>query len=914
MRIDTLQLQNLTRLAAYFPLTVAQRQQLNQSQPKGELDQLKLHWQGAPLHPDNYQIQTQFKQLGLAANGTLPGFSGLSGVIDARTDGGSLLLKSQQVTFDLPTILFEPHVALDTLTTQLHWRKTTAGYDVKIAEASFANPDAAGHLFGDYQWLTGHPGILDLTGGFSRGDGKAAYHYLPLAIKHPAYDWLRTNIFAGKVTDAQFQVKGDLAKFPFHNDKNGFLEVNLNIKDGIMQPAPGFPSFDHIDGNVRFSGITMTVQSNHAKLYNTNISHVNIVIPDLFGGAKEVLNTSGEADGDLSDFIRFANNSPIGKMVLDNLTVGATADGKAKLSLQLQLPLHDILHPTLAGSLSFENNTVTPVKPVPKLEMVHGTLGFTETNITAKNISLRLLGGPARLSTQSLPDGTTHINLLGHLTANGLTPYLSSNLLKEIAGDTDWQGQIDLRHGRASAMDFDSNLVGLAVTLPQPFNKVAAASQSLHISTRPAGDHENLINVRYGLIASAQLMQLQNTDSSQIERGAINFGGVAKLPDQPGLWLTGHLGTVDLEGWGNQSSGSSAQTMPVIAGINVTVSQLNLFQRQFNDVEIQAKNTGSHWQASVQGPTMHGSIIWIPHSSGDPFDLLDAHFKNLIIPAQGDNSVQPSQISNTKWPKLMLDVDDLQLGERHLGQLEVYAIPIADGLRFDRILLTDSDSKLKMSALWRPLAVPQTSAQINLQITNIGQFFDRYGHPGTIKRGVATLDGQADWTGTPVDINLTSLAGDFTLTASNGQFLKIDPGAAKLLGVLSLQALPRHIGLDFRDIFSDGFAFDDIFATMKLNHGIIHSNNFVMDGPAATVQMNGTIDMNAQTQQLRASVSPKLSESVALASSLVGGPIVALGVYAVQKLLKNPFGYAVRFDYTITGSWTDPHITKAGRY
>jgi uncharacterized protein YhdP len=34
-----------------------------------------------------------------------------------------------------------------------------------------------------------------------------------------------------------------------------------------------------------------------------------------------------------------------------------------------------------------------------------------------------------------------------------------------------------------------------------------------------------------------------------------------------------------------------------------------------------------------------------------------------------------------------------------------------------------------------------------------------------------------------------------------------------LLGVLSLQSLPRRLTLDFRDVFSEGFAFDGATAT-----------------------------------------------------------------------------------------------------
>ena len=36
------------------------------------------------------------------------------------------------------------------------------------------------------------------------------------------------------------------------------------------------------------------------------------------------------------------------------------------------------------------------------------------------------------------------------------------------------------------------------------------------------------------------------------------------------------------------------------------------------------------------------------------------------------------------------------------------------------------------------------------------------------------------------------------------------PGIGKLLSILSLQALPRRVALDFKDVFSEGFSFDSI--------------------------------------------------------------------------------------------------------
>ena len=70
--------------------------------------------------------------------------------------------------------------------------------------------------------------------------------------------------------------------------------------------------------------------------------------------------------------------------------------------------------------------------------------------------------------------------------------------------------------------------------------------------------------------------------------------------------------------------------------------------------------------------------------------------------------------------------------------------------------------------------------------------------------------GSSMWAGAPQRLRLSVARRERSRSTSGaGQFTKIDPGIGKLLGVLSLQALPRRITLDFRDVFSEGFAFDD---------------------------------------------------------------------------------------------------------
>ena len=66
------------------------------------------------------------------------------------------------------------------------------------------------------------------------------------------------------------------------------------------------------------------------------------------------------------------------------------------------------------------------------------------------------------------------------------------------------------------------------------------------------------------------------------------------------------------------------------------------------------------------------------------------------------------------------------------------------------------------------------------------------------------------------------MTGQIKVAIDAGQFLKASPGAARLLGVLSLQSLQRRLLLDFRDLFEEGFVFDNVTGDLKLGAGRGH--------------------------------------------------------------------------------------------
>ena len=141
--------------------------------------------------------------------------------------------------------------------------------------------------------------------------------------------------------------------------------------------------------------------------------------------------------------------------------------------------------------------------------------------------------------------------------------------------------------------------------------------------------------------------------------------------------------------------------------------------------------------------------------------------------------------------------------------------------------------------------------------------------------------------------------------------MRPEPGLGKLLGILSLQALPRRITLDFRDIFSEGFAFDTITATASVVNGVLHTKDFAMSGPSALVGMSGSIDLAKETQSLRVRVVPSVGDSLSVAGGLMlANPIAGVASFLAQRLLKDPLGQALAYEYAVTGTWSDPIVKK----
>lgn len=918
LRISDLNLGSLAALAVNLPFSPEQRTLLVDSQPQGVFSELDLKWQGDWQAPQSYSAKGRFDKLGVRSfkvqedGAAIPGFTHFSGTFDATQKGGTLNLKAQEASLDFPGLFALP-LGLDSLAAQVSWQARGSGMDFRLARADFSNAHLAGHAYGSYRYLPGTPGEIDLTGQLHRADGRQVSRYLPLVVGADARDWVEHAVHGGGSRDVRLRLKGNLADFPFNDGKKGQFEVFAKITGGTLEYAPGWPKLENVVGDLIFRGARMDVNGHAANTWGMKIGKVHVAIPDLLAPGGEILEIDGNAAGPTADMLKFVEQSPVSGMI-DQFTEGMRAAGNGNLQLKIKIPLRNSNDTQVAGSWQFANNRVTVIDELPTLEQVNGKIEFTDTSVKIAGLTFQALGGGVTLAGGSQKDGSVRLDLRGRATAAGIAKLLDHPLTQQLSGAGDWQGQIAVRKKNAD-FTVESNLLGLASALPAPFAKPAGEALPFRLERKLSGANQDVWSIAYGKLLNAQFLRHAENGKSRIQRGVVNLGAAAAQPTQNGVWLYGDLPYLELDGWRalmraqEGGAGTGAGAAPGLAGINLKCEQLDVFGKRFNGVKVAAVAQGQNWKGSVQSPEMAGEIGWKPEGRG----RIEARLKHLTITESQHEVVESgaAQPAEEELPALDVTVESLQVKHNKLGRLELKAINENADWRIEHLKLGNSDASLLMEGVWQAWRhKPITRVNMRLEVKDVGKFLGRLGYPDTLRSGTAKLEGQLTWQGSPQDIDFPSLTGILRLEAHNGQFAKIEPGLGKLLGILSLQALPRRITLDFRDVFSEGFAFDEITGTLKTRRGVMSSDDFKIEGPSAKVTMKGETNLEAETQSLRVRVVPSIGSSVSLAGALLASPAIGVTALLVQKLLKDPLDQIAAYEYSILGTWDNPLVEK----
>jgi uncharacterized protein (TIGR02099 family) len=531
-------------------------------------------------------------------------------------------------------------------------------------------------------------------------------------------------------------------------------------------------------------------------------------------------------------------------------------------------------------------------------------------------------------------DKSIRVAIRGKLNDEGLRQiFKEQNFAKAsqyISGNADWVGDILIQKPRVS-IGIRSDLNGITSHLPAPLNKSASQPFSLRVDKKQDANTDTLIvnidnKVGAKIIRSASNGKMQlDSASVNLNSNAVNFSEINNEARPPkGIQVTGNLDYLDADAWRGvlrDFTGDPKQSASLpIQKIALKVNALDIFDRRLNQLTITNKPNKEGLQANIQSREISGDLQWQSQNNG----TLIARLSKLTIPDIAPHKISTNLESDAlnanlkqfvkldqDYPSLDIVADNFELDNKNLGTLELIAYPQNDNWNIQKFKLSTPEGTISGEGQWNNwVRSPNTYLNLTWDIKDLGKTLKRFGYPDTIKDGEGELTGTLHWPGSPRQFDTTRLNGELQFEVRKGQVLQAQPGVGRLLGLLSLQSLPRRLTLDFRDLFSNGFAFDKINATVKINQGVMRSDNFAMSGPAADVKIKGETNLKKETQHLFVKVMPRISDSISLAA-LAGGPLVGAVAFLAQKILKDPLNKIASSEYEIIGTWDKPQEVKS---
>ena len=726
-----------------------------------------------------------------------------------------------------------------------------------------------------------------------------------------------------------------------------------------------WPALDDIDGIFTLAQNKLRFDVAHGRYRNFDLRDVTGRIDDLGTRASDLVIT-GKGHGPLADLLDYANRSSLGYMS-KHRAQNVSAQGPASLALTLTIPRVPKPQVRAAGTIGFENDTLA-ADNVPPVSNLTGDVRFANHSAEVHRLTARFLGGAVHASGALRENGRYALAVDGDVAvgaARGLDLHgTAAAMLGRLSGQAPYSLSVRGALGQLPDVEASADLADLALDLPAPFGKPAGEPMPLRADLLPgtgdARDDEEPANYQHadltlGPLVARYVLRRQPGRMPQVMRGVIAMNRPADLPSE-GVTAAIDMPTFDADAWrqvaqqvrgtagkaatsGATSGATSAPTTRATSAptsgtlapflpsrFAVHVGNLTLLKRHWENVVVGATRTGRDWQANLASNQVSGHLSWRPGTVPGTPGTLEARLARLVVPAATENDLLGQAISTPaqNMPAIDLVVNQLIVRDHDFGRLQVNAHNFdEDGVpvwQLDALDLRNPAAHLRATANWRTTGdvgpgedygTPRrTAVNFHLDIADAGALLARAGMPRTLKGGQGTLSGAMTWNGGPTKIDYPTLDGQLAADLRHGQILKIDPGVAKLLGVLSLQSIARFATLNFRDVIGEGLPFSRVSGTARIADGVGHTNDFRIVTAPGRALMRGSVDLAHETQNLRVHITPTLSAGAGVIAAAVVNPLLGLGALAADFALSHTVESTFAFDYAITGRWSKPQVQR----
>jgi len=461
-----------------------------------------------------------------------------------------------------------------------------------------------------------------------------------------------------------------------------------------------------------------------------------------------------------------------------------------------------------------------------------------------------------------------------------------------------------------------SNLKGIGSTLPEFLTKSPDTAIDFSVGLNWPTPTTAEYHVKYDKQIESQLAFQIVDNKLTFNRGVVAFNEpiAANWRDKPGLLVSGKIKSIsDLSTLAESFNNKSDQNPKTDFASKVREVQLfieNLSMDGFlaNHATLSLVPKGNTWQINIKSNETVGNITLVPGSTTTPvlIDLSKCHF----LPSDNKLPKKVNPLKPTDLPVINFSCKAFNFNNRLLGQVELQTKKIASGLEIDKFTITNPHSQLTVNGQWTAVDNAQsTSLKGTVNTKNFGDTLRRLDVQTEIGDGEGAVTFDLNITDSLLNLSADKLNGQLIVDLKNGRINQVTSTVGHVLNIFSLDNLQKRLSLDFRGIFSSGFAFSHLQGQFDIQKGVVTTNNFSIKGSSADLFIVGQTNMVSEQLNMEVMVTPHVTGSLPLAVGIAtANPFIGVAVWAADKVLGSHLDKITQYKYHVTGSWDKPDV------
>jgi uncharacterized protein YhdP len=683
----------------------------------------------------------------------------------------------------------------------------------------------------------------------------------------------------------------------------------VTLRDATLRATDQWPQSSGIEARIDWRGGRGHAAINAAKSGSFRLSTATAEWDTRSGRT----HFSGHLSGEVAEALGWLREHP---------ALAAPAAGLAQIDLRgdtlidldVTLPgataLRAPVAPRVRIAALLDGAQLKALAGLPPIDALHGTLALAGGHLARSTLTGSWLGGPVTLSVgEHRERGESVLTLFGRgeldarqsVQAAGGSPADAP-----LAGTAEWSALLSLlpgkdAHGARWQLRADSNLVGVASHLPEPFTKAASAALPLHVELSGDADAGQLqLSLGERLHALAALER--SGDTWRIERGALRLAaGAPLLPEQAVLEVDGRLNQLDLAAYLAlvQQAGRDAALPALRAQLYAGV--LLAGSRSYSDASVAAVVSERGGELQLQSAGLSGTLRWPAQIDVQHPALVHLAGFDLAQPA---DAALGAGLAAVMAPAARLFVDELTWQGRALGRFAALLTSRGEVLEGSELELSGASGTARGQVRCDG---PACSLTFSLESPDAAATLAAFGLRPDLSARRAKLAGELHWAA-QAPVPLATLGGHLHMQLEEGM-TQVAQAPAMPFALLSVPALLAGLGQGSNEA-AVPLRFTRLAADFELSDGNASTADLYFDGDAE-ILVRGHVGLEAGDYDEQAWILRGEDRLPAALRRLGPLPRVAAAWLSLRELFSATSAERTHTALRLRGTWNDPIVTPA---